>query len=141
MDTIYLMGFEAWGSGTSMDKYLTECRNSDKYRQGQWYCLESKSSVVSSLILYKDNFGLEDKMAGLGSIATVSTLRNKGYATKLLTLCIAELKSQDYRGVYLFSETDSSIYQKCGFASVSNTNGLMFYKIYGDTQKDSPTYF
>lgn len=86
LDIVYLMGFDVWGDGLSLDEYLSCCRSNGKYSKGTWYVLVEKEQVVSALIVYSGTFGLQKGCFGLGSIATHPQLRHKGYASKLIHL-------------------------------------------------------
>lgn len=137
------MGFDVWGVESSVERYLDECRSSSKYKLGQWFCLESNNSLVSSLIVYKNQFKLQDSYAGIGSISTVPDSRGSGFASNLITACVERLKTADYAGVYLHRETDSSIYDRLGFRSVIQTKEvqLMFLELKKGTHVLRPTYF
>ena len=141
MDYIYLMGKDVWGIDTNEQQYLEECRASEKYTLGQWYVLEHNKQLVSSLIIYKNNFQLNQSFVGIGSVATMPSERNKGYAGALIQACIEKLIVQGYSGVYLFSETNSKIYNSCGFEFINGNNNLMFLSINGGTHESNPTYF
>ena len=143
MDSIYMMGFDVWGVESSEEQYLRECQSSSKYKLGEWHCLESSNSLVSSLIVYKNQFKLQDCYAGLGSISTVPDSRGNGFASKLIVECVEKLRADDYAGVYLHSETDSGIYDRLGFRSVSSSEGtvLMFLELKKAAQVLRPTYF
>ena len=134
---------DVWGVGSSEKHYLSECRNSDKYQLGKWYCLESSNIPVSSLIVYKNCFQLQDRFAGFGSISTDPQKRCKGYASKLIDACVENLKLEGCAGVYLHSETDSSIYKRLGFHTVSSfeETHLMFLEIVDVQHTSSPMYF
>ncbi len=80
MERVYLMGFDVWGEDLSQVAYLELCRRSTKYRKGRWHVLTVEGEVVSSLIAYRDEFGLPPGCYGSGSIATPSVLRDRGPA-------------------------------------------------------------
>ena len=143
MDSIYMMGFDVWGVESSEEQYLRECRSSPKYRLGEWHCLESSNLLVSSLILYKNQFELQDSYAGFGSISTVPDSRGSGFASKLIIACVDKLKADDYAGVYLHNETDSGIYDRLGFRSVFSSEGihLMFLELRKASHVLRPAYF
>lgn len=143
MDSIYLMGSDVWGVGSSVEQYLQECRNSAKYQLGQWYCLESNITLISSLIIYKNHFELQDKYVGFGSISTAPKRRGEGFASRLINACVERLTSEGCAGVYLRNETDSNIYERLGFKNVSSSDEvqLMFLKIHDGEQALRPSYF
>ncbi|MBI3016721.1 MAG: GNAT family N-acetyltransferase, partial [Deltaproteobacteria bacterium] len=81
LDSIYLMGIDVWSDGNTKAEYLFECRNSPKYKKGEWFVLvDSQDNPVSSLITYT----LTEKTIGIGSIATPQSLRKRGYASELI---------------------------------------------------------
>ena len=143
MDHIYRMGMDVWSDDLSEEQYLNECRNSEKYQLGRWYCLESSNSPASSLIIYKNCFKLQNKFAGFGSISTAPQHRCKGYASKLINECVQILSLEGCSGIYLHCETDSSIYKRLGFHYVSSSEKthLMFLKIDDEQHESNPTYF
>lgn len=81
LDAIYTMGFDVWGDGLTLDDYLAGCRNSEKYLSGTWYVLVEKDRVVSSLIVYRDMFGLAKDVSVLAL-----WLHLKNYDTKVMRL-------------------------------------------------------
>lgn len=87
MKDVYQMSYDAWGGELSEEDYVKSCYDSEKYKLGTWFCLEENTEVISSLIIYSNCLGLSDKYAGLGSIATKPSYRNKGYARELINSC------------------------------------------------------
>ena len=80
----YAHGYDAWGDGASLSDYLKRCSSSDKYALGEWYGLliqstsqnstmkrTQSSTLVSSLILYREGFSLPEGSVGIGSVATL----------------------------------------------------------------------
>jgi hypothetical protein len=56
MEKVYLMGLDAWGKEKSVQEYLDSCRDSPKYKCGEWHVLEDvEKSPVCSLIMYRFN--------------------------------------------------------------------------------------
>lgn len=141
LTSIYMMGADVWCSDQTEQEYIEECKNSNKYKMGQWYCLEQEGAIVSSLIQYKNCFGLRRSFAGFGSVATSPQERKKGYARALIMSRIETLVADNYSGVYLFNETRSKLYESCGFESIANVEGLMFLSINGGVHESSPSYF
>ncbi len=41
-------GHGTWGEGSTRDEYLTECRESPKYKSSVWYVYERKQELVAS---------------------------------------------------------------------------------------------
>ena len=143
MPSIYLMGIDVWGGGSSEEQYLHECRTSAKYQMGQWYCLEGNGRLVSSLIVYRNVFGIQERYAGFGSISTEPNHRGAGFASKLINDRIENLRSEGCAGIYLHSETDSSIYKRIGFRRLlsSDDSSLMFLGTDENEQSLLPAYF
>jgi len=143
MNSIYMMGFDVWSDGESVDDYLKGCNSSNKYKQGQWYCLERKNEVVSSLISYDNCFGLAEKYYGLGSVATQPSQRGKGYASSLIQQYVDLLNADSAAGVFLFSDINPSIYAKLGFNLVEGyeEQGLMSLNLNGRMIIKFPDYF
>ncbi len=115
MDTIYQMGFDAWGENFSMDEYLNVCRNSSKYAQGEWLILKDlENNIYSSLLLHKFSFDT----CGIGSIATPLSKRKNGYASMLIKEALVLLAKKNVKYVYLYSDIEPVIYEKLGFISL-----------------------
>jgi len=140
---IYMMGYDVWGGQDSEDTYIEACEASEKYKQGSWYCLEKNNELVSSLISYKNCFGLSEKYCGLGSIATAPTHRRKGYAMVLIAQYLKLLKSENMAGIFLFSDINPYMYSKFGFTLVENyeDQGLMYLSLNGSGAIEIPKYF
>ncbi|WP_232696312.1 hypothetical protein [Brevibacillus daliensis] len=54
MEAIYMMGYDVWGEGMPIEKYVRSCHTSAKYKRGMWYVLEDTETeeLVSSLIVH-----------------------------------------------------------------------------------------
>ena len=143
MESIYMMGFDAWGKDTTKHVYLESCCNSEKYKRGNWYCIEKNNEIVSSIIIYRGSFGLSEKYCGFGSIATSPIHRNKGNAGHLISESVKRLVQGKYLGIFLFSEVGNSLYSKHGFCQVTGheKEGLTFLSINGGSQPEAPSYF
>ncbi|MGF1704223.1 GNAT family N-acetyltransferase [Photobacterium makurazakiensis] len=142
LDSIYLMGFDAWSDGLSCEEYLNGCRNSEKYRCGIWYVLIMNDEVVSSLIVYSDQFGLEESNYGIGSIATDPSHRSKGYGSYLVSLVRDELlNNQSGKAVYLHSDIGHGYYNKLGFRSVQGTDCMCIAREQSSFDGSIPSYF
>lgn len=128
MEAIYLMGFDQWGAGQSTEDYLSGCHSSVKYQLGDWYCLQSDGGLMSSLIVYSNQFGLTKGYRGIGSVATHADFRRKGYAETLIKTCIARIANENCQGVFLFSDIQAEYYERFGFAFVTSVDesALMF---------------
>ncbi|MEZ8720974.1 GNAT family N-acetyltransferase [Vibrio pomeroyi] len=142
LDIVYLMGFDVWGDGLSLDEYLSCCRNSGKYFRGTWYVLVEKEQVVSALIVYSGTFGLQEGSFGLGSVATPPTLRRKGYGSKLVNLVKAELFAhQNCEVLYLHSDIDQQFYKRLGFVSVEGSDCMYIASDDAEFKGSMPDYF
>jgi predicted acetyltransferase len=117
-DQIYLLGYDVWGEGNPVQKYLDDCRSSKKYDSGEWFVLVSDSKIISALIVYDGYFGLDNKYYGFGSIATDLKSRKKGYAKKLIHTLCDRFKNEGVNGIYLYSDIDDEFYKKIGFSVV-----------------------
>ena len=115
MDGVFLMGKDAWGKGEKDSEYLASCRNSSKYKEGEWFLLEDEErGAVSSLIVY----GLSKDTAGIGSIATTPEKRGNGCAAKLIGNVVEALDRGGMRVVFLFSDIAPRYYERFGFAAL-----------------------
>lgn len=143
MDQVYLMGFDVWGECTDEVSYLQFCRGSKKYERGDWRVLEAEGTLVSSLIIFRGEWGLKPGYMGIGSVCTVPSHRGRGYASALLKRCISELKESGGKGVYLFSDIDPKMYQRLGFNLVKDyeSEGMMFLFLSSGLQSIQPSYF
>jgi hypothetical protein len=111
-DQIYMMGYDAWSGGSTKRDYLNLCKNSPKYKKGQWYVLKDGDQLLSSLIIYR----LEENVFGLGSISTPIFLRKKGYASKLISRIIELLENDlNASAMFLYSDIESKFYEKFDF--------------------------
>ncbi len=128
MDSIYLMGFDAWNGGEPANEYLVACRTSAKYQSGRWFCLETAAEPVSSLIVYQGCFGLEESCYGIGSVATVPAKRGNGYASFLIESIVETARQREMTGVFLFSEVGTLWYEQLGFraAEGAGCSGAMY---------------
>jgi predicted N-acetyltransferase YhbS len=115
LDQVYRMGADVWGRGMALDAYLASCRDSPKYRLGEWRVLEDERGVLlSSLILYRE----PEDGAGIGSIATAPTERRRGRAERLIAGVLEELDRQGARRVFLYSDIAPRYYERFGFAAL-----------------------
>lgn len=117
LNTIFLMGYDVWHEGQSVEAYIQSCYTSTEYEDGEWYVLENPTTkeLLSSLILY--DFKTEhEKIYGIGSVATPPNLRKNGYAKELIQAIIS-LVMNEKNGTYLllYSDIDPVFYEKLGF--------------------------
>ncbi|WP_449355564.1 hypothetical protein ACUL41_06660 [Virgibacillus natechei] len=77
METVYMMGYDAWGDNMPTKEYIEMCHKSSKYKRGNWYVLERTDTkeLLSSLIVYELNPSEEIIVRGIGSISTPVHLR------------------------------------------------------------------
>jgi N-acetylglutamate synthase-like GNAT family acetyltransferase len=109
------MGADVWGRGLTLDAYLAACRDSPKYRLGEWRVLEDeRGALVSSLIVYRAS----DGSAGIGSIATAPDERRRGRATRLIADVLASLDAGGVSRVFLYSDIAPRCYERFGFAAL-----------------------
>ncbi|MYM58993.1 GNAT family N-acetyltransferase [Vibrio sp. OCN044] len=142
LDTIYEMGFDVWGSGLPYEEYLSLCRQSKKYQLGIWYVLVDKEILVSSAIVYRDGFGLKTGCFGIGSLSTPPKHRQKGYASKLVTLLKDELfEQQNCQALYLHSDINHEFYTKLSFKRILDTDCLLYSKDEQPLPTAPPNYF
>ena len=118
VDTIFMMGYDAWGEGASVQAYLEQCRSSTKYPQGTWYVLEEGGELLSSLIVYRQGFELPAGCWGVGSVATPPPQRRRGHAARLLAHVDGMAETASARAIYLFSGIDPAYYGKFGYEPV-----------------------
>ncbi|MGB7995921.1 MAG: GNAT family N-acetyltransferase [Photobacterium halotolerans] len=143
MNSVYMMGYDAWGGEMPQAEYLAACKRSRKYAAGQWYVLLEADMPVASLILYRHQFGLEDGQTGIGSIATSPAHRRQGYASQLILGIVRHLFSgTTTTTVFLHSDIDTAFYQKLGFERISNQSNCLFITRSPDTPlRAYPSYF
>lgn len=138
-----MMGFDTWGCEMPQADYLAACRHSQKYAAGQWYVLAEAGIPVASLILYRNQFGLKDGQAGIGSIATSPSHRRQGCAGRLILGIVRHLfTATATTTVFLHSDINTVFYQKLGFERICLENNCMFITRTPDTPlRTIPTYF
>ena len=115
LTAIYLMGFDAWGEGSSETDYLKGCESSPKYKRGTWFVIEGNGNLKSSLITYQ----FENGVFGIGSISTPKSFRNQGWASKLISSIITQIEqSHKSPRIFLYSDITPEFYQRFGFDSL-----------------------
>lgn len=119
-DSIYRMGYDAWGDGQTLGDYLTACRSSPKYAAGTWWVhLQADGHLVSSLLTHEIPLPSGAPAIGLGSIATAPEERGKGHASHL----IHEVLSRHERDAgtkifFLFADIAPKFYERFGFTAL-----------------------
>ncbi|TDL82428.1 GNAT family N-acetyltransferase [Peribacillus frigoritolerans] len=121
MESVFMMGYDAWGDKLAVQDYLNVCNESSKYKNGVWYVLvdTETNKLLSSLIVYtlKPSKGLVIK--GIGSISTPPELRGKGYASILIKETIKELEEKEHCNlIFLYSDIDHIFYNKLNFKAI-----------------------
>lgn len=115
-----MMGYDAWGAELPVEMYLDSCMASYKYRQGQFYVLEdTQGKLLSSCIVYPLMvFGgvVSERAVGIGSLATATPERHRGYATLLLAMLMAELEREGVDAFFIHSDIHPRLYENLGFA-------------------------
>lgn len=115
MDQIYLAGFDVWADKICKDEYLQDCRTSGKYQKGEWWIADRDGRMVSSMIVYRDVFGLPPGSLGLGSVATPPESRRRGNASQLIKTYLDMRQNESVLAVFLFAEVKPEIYERLGF--------------------------
>lgn len=109
---IFMMAYDEWSEGKTPEEYLNSCYQSPKYRQGQWWVLDSSDGILCSAIIYN----IKDSTWGLGSLATPPCHRKKGYASRLVSqLCCKLEKFSETTAIFLFSDINPQFYKKQHF--------------------------
>ena len=116
LNAIFWMGFDAWGEGLSPTEYLASCHASQKYHSGVWYVLIVDNQPVSSLIVYRDRFGLGQGCFGIGSLATTPAMRGQGFGAHLLRGVTGMLlDSPGAVATFLHADIDHHFYERLGY--------------------------
>lgn len=119
LQTVYLMGYDAWGDGRPAETYLENCRQSEKYKLGNWYVMVHEGTLVSSLIVYSDAFRMPLGAAGIGSVATSLDHRRRGHASELIREVASRLsRTHGVSLFFLYSDVDPNIYARLGFVAL-----------------------
>jgi predicted N-acetyltransferase YhbS len=111
LEAVYLLGYDPWGRGLSIDAYLEECRASDKYPLGRWSVVEVEGRVVCALIVYRDAFGLPPGAFGIGSLSTEPAVRRLGLANALMRVVLA----REPGTAFLWADAVPDFYARLGF--------------------------
>ena len=116
LDTIYIMGFDAWAGGHNLEEYLQECRNSLKYKSGRWFVLCIDGIPVSSLLIHTFESWGNLHIRGIGSVATHPEFRKRGYGHQIVHSCIKDLSIKEQTHIFLlYSDIDPGFYESLGF--------------------------
>lgn len=142
LDTIYWMGLDAWGEGLSPTEYLVDCQSSKKYQSGVWHALVIDNQPVSSLIVYRDRFGLEQGCFGIGSLATMPAMRGQGFGAHLLRgMTDMLLDAPDAVATFLHADIGHHFYEKLGYRRIPGGDCMYFSLGSPCYVGEPPTYF
>ena len=119
-ETIYMMGYDAWGDGLSKSDYLLTCKSSIKYKNGKWYVLENDDKVLLSSLLIHNlnhlNCGTGLEIRGIGSISTPIYLRKQGYGSNLILRTMSYINRDIPIDIwFLYSDIGAAFYSKLKF--------------------------
>lgn len=141
-DAIYWMGFDAWGGELAPTEYLASCQRSKKYQSGVWYLLVADHQPVSSLIVYRDQFGLGQGCFGIGSLATDPAMRGKGFGSHLLRgVTDMLLNDPDTAATFLHADIAHGFYERLGYRRLSGSDCMYFSLAQPRYIGEPPTYF
>lgn len=116
MQTIYTMGYDAWGRGACIEDHLAHCATFEKYKTGRWFALKSDDAPVCALLIHDaPAFNMPENTAGIGTFATLPEQRGNGYGSKLIENVLATLKDEGIAAIFLFSDIDPRFYARFGF--------------------------
>jgi len=119
MDLIYLMGFDAWAEGGDAEAYLEGCRQSTKYKSGQWVVLTAEGRPVSSLLIHRFEPWDGRVVRGIGSVATEASSRRRGYGQEIVRRAVEDLSRSHHAAVFLlYSDIGKAFYERLGFVAV-----------------------
>lgn len=144
LHSIYLMGYDVWSEGMSVEDYVKSCVDSGNYKSGTWYVLASDNDLVASLIVYESQFNIPEKFCGIGSVATAMQHRKQGYSSQLVNGICDILEQSGYSGVYLHSDIAPEFYTRLGFIPVAQDNARCMVRMFGSAKVPEdviPTYF
>ena len=120
------MQFAQWGRGRPLHDFRASFEKNRSDENTQWYCQTRGGDVVSSLVVYRDRFGLPPNTWGVGCVVTVESLRRCGLATQMLASLIAIARVHHVDGVFLHSDIDTAFYEKFGFQLFPGSEKCMY---------------
>ncbi|MGY3901369.1 GNAT family N-acetyltransferase [Aeromonas lusitana] len=142
LDTIYWMGFDAWGGALVPTEYLASSQGSKKYQSGVWHVLVVDNQPVSSLIVYRDSFGLGQGCFGIGSLATTPAMRGQGFGAHLLrAVTDMLLDAPDAIATFLHADIDHHFYERLGYRRLPGVDCMYFSHRRPHYVGEPPTYF
>lgn len=144
MDSVFLMGFDAWGGGLTEEIYLEFCRRSPKYATGEWLILERSGAPAAGILVHR----FSADVAGLGSLATRPELRRQGLAACLVDQALALLDREGARKVYLYADIAPRYYERFGFKALPpwrqmrhGSTCMLRSNVESDALDEPPPYF
>ncbi len=118
-DTIFMMGYDAWSEGQTVEEYLRRCRNSKKYKSGLWFVLSEENTIFASLLIHSFGVWGTRVICGIGSVATQPELRRKGYGHLIVAEAVTDLISRkDASIIFLYSDINPDFYARHGFVKL-----------------------
>lgn len=114
---LFQEGFKVWNKGRTFEKYCEDNSKEDSF--GIRYGIEVDGKIVSSFIRLELGYIDQIPVYGIGSVLTIKEYTGKGYAKRLLTSCISELKEGD-KYIFLYSEINPLFYEPLGFRQLPN---------------------
>lgn len=118
-DAVYMMGYDAWSDGQSVEEYLRGCRSSKKYKSGRWFVLSDDGVPRASLLIHSFEPWGTRIVRGIGSVATHPAFRRRGYGHGIMAAAIADLTKRENAGiVFLYSDISPDFYVRDGFVTL-----------------------
>jgi len=118
-DTIYMMGYDTWSEGHSVEEYLSICRNSKKYKSGRWFVLSEDGILRASLLIHSFELWGNRVVRGIGSVATQPEFREKGYGHKIVDSAVTDLTGRENTSIiFLYSDIRPDFYMKHSFVAL-----------------------
>lgn len=113
------MGFDTWGGGMPLAKYLAACHSSQKYARGRWYVLCVDGEPVASALVHDFPAWGSHVVRGVGSVATLPDKRRQGLAGTLLEQLTSFLaQTENTSIILLYSDINSNFYAKRGYLAL-----------------------
>ncbi len=124
-DTIYMMGYDTWSDGLSVEAYLQNCRNSKKYKSGRWFVLAEDGVPRASLLVHAFPAWGTDVVRGIGSVATEAAFRRKGFGHAIVAAAMNDLVTRETTSIiFLYSDISPDFYARHGFVTLPSAYQL-----------------
>jgi predicted N-acetyltransferase YhbS len=110
---------EIWGEGTTVEKYIEKCFDSNRYGRAEWWVLTRKGRVLSSLALFSIDFLVSGNIVsgfGIGSVHSRFDFRRQGLAGRLCRHAIRVATERECRLGLLFTDVAPDYYGRMGFS-------------------------